>query len=53
MDWFLWVIVGLWALSGLMAVALIGKPREPIDPGLAVGLVLIYALLIVGLLVTR
>lgn len=50
MNWFDWVILSWMAVNGLGAVAMIGKHREPITPGEAVIMVVIYALMIWGVL---
>lgn len=53
MNWFDWTIAGYLILGALLTVALIGKPRKPIDPATAVLTIAINGALIAGLLVTR
>lgn len=36
MTWQQWLLAGLVALSSLIGIARVGKPREPITPGEAV-----------------
>ena len=50
MNWFGWLLVAWWAVSALLTVGYIGKPRKPLVPSTAVVVILIYAALIVGLL---
>lgn len=49
MTWFGWVVVAWWAISVLMVVANVGKPRKPIEPATAVVAVIVAALLCIGL----
>jgi hypothetical protein len=53
MDWYLWLIVGLWLLSLVLNIADVGKPRQPRTPMDAAILTVVIAGLIAGLLVTR
>jgi hypothetical protein len=53
MDWYLWTLVGFFAYCAIATVAQVGKSRTPIEPGIAAILVIIYAALVAGLLVTR
>lgn len=53
MNWFDWTLVAWFALSSLSAIAMIGKPRKPVDPGTAMVITAVSAALIAGLLVTR
>jgi hypothetical protein len=32
----MWLLIGWFALQGVVAVAIIGRPREPFTPGTAV-----------------
>jgi hypothetical protein len=50
MTWFGWLVVAYWSANALGSVALIGRKREPITPGVAIGLIVVYALLIWGLI---
>lgn len=36
MSWEKWVLIALSAWSVLMTISMIGKPRKPIDPSLAI-----------------
>lgn len=53
MTWFDYVLIAWLAIGGLGAVLLIGKPRKPIDPAVAMWTVLINALLILGVVALR
>jgi hypothetical protein len=53
MDWYLWLLVGWWALSALATVSAVGKPRKPTESSTAVVVVAISVVLAVGLVVTR
>lgn len=53
MNWIDWILVGVLTLGALSTIAIIGRPREPLDPGVAAWLVLINVLLIIGLLLTH
>ena len=46
-----WFIVGLVALSSLLVIGSVGKPRKPITPGSAATTVAINALFIVLIVV--
>ena len=48
----LWCIAGWEAFAALCVVALVGKPRKPIEPSTAVLVVIINTLIIVGILHT-
>ena len=50
MNWFGWLLVAWWAVSALLVIGNIGKPSKPTRPSVAVGVVIIDAALIVGLL---
>jgi hypothetical protein len=52
MDWYLWLIVGWWALNALLYVAYIGKVIH-FTKGMAVFALFLYSALIAGLVVTR
>lgn len=52
MSWFLWLLAAYFAANLLGSIALVGKRREPITPGGAVVLVILYAGIIVGILST-
>lgn len=45
-----WLIVGFLALGALLTVASVGKPRKPLEPGVATVTVLVNALLIAAIL---
>ena len=53
MTWFDWTLVAWLALGALASVALVGKPRKPLTPGVAVATVLINALIVVGVVMVR
>ena len=43
------ILLAIWvALSALLTIAAIGKPREPITPGVAVAVVITSMLMITG-----
>ncbi len=46
MSWQQWVLAVYFGLGALTAVGTIGKPRKPIDPDTAVGMVICYVGLI-------
>lgn len=48
MTWFGWFLIGYWAANALGSIALIGHRRDPITPGVAVALVILYGLLAWG-----
>jgi hypothetical protein len=50
LNWFGWVLLGVWVLSTLTSVGTIGQPRKPLTPGTAVFVVVFNSLLICGLL---
>lgn len=53
MSWFDWTLLGLW-MVGLVASAItVGKPREPYTPAQVAVQIVVTALLVAGLLVTR
>lgn len=43
MSWQKWVLVAFTALAALLNVSVIGKPRKPLTPGLAVTILLLDA----------
>lgn len=45
-----WIIVGFLALSALVTVWMVGKPREPVTPGGALATVVIYGALVIAAL---
>jgi len=49
MPWYAWLMIGLQALNSVLYVAMIGKPRDPVTPGLAVGVMVGSALWIWGI----
>lgn len=46
-----WFLVGYWGVNAVGTVALVGKPRKPIEPGTAAISVIIFGLLIVSLFI--
>lgn len=50
LNWFGWVLVGMYVLSALLSVGTVGKPRTPTEPGAAVIIVVLNTLLVLGLL---
>lgn len=46
MIWYAWVLVGTIALSSLMVIASIGKPRKPQTPGGAVAVLIVNGLIV-------
>ncbi|HRB02161.1 hypothetical protein K0U83_05945 [bacterium] len=46
MSWQQWVLAVYFGLGALTTVGTIGKPRKPIDPDTAVGMVICYVGLI-------
>ena len=50
MNWFGWLLVAWWAISALVTVVYIGKPRKPLEPSVAAIVVAVYAAEIVALL---
>jgi predicted phosphoribosyltransferase len=46
MVWYAWVMVVLFALNAVLTILMIGKPRQPVTPSLAVGAVVASALYI-------
>lgn len=53
MSGFDWFLVAWWLFNVVMAVAMIGRPRRPIDPAAAAIVVVIYAAFIAGLFISR
>lgn len=45
------ILIAFLGLGAVATVSLVGKPRKPVTPGVAVASVIINALLIVGALV--
>lgn len=35
MPWQIWVVLSMMAFGSLSHIAMVGKPREPVSPGLA------------------
>lgn len=50
MNWFGWLLIAFWVTTALLVVGNVGKPSKPTRPGVAVGVVLINAAFVVGLL---
>lgn len=50
MTWFGWIFVGWYAVSSLLVIGSIGKPRQPTHPATAVLMVVVAALMITGVL---
>jgi hypothetical protein len=48
--WFKWLLVGIFALDALITIGKVGKDREPISPVEAVGVTILDALLIIGII---
>lgn len=46
MTWQLWVAVGMLAMNPVLAIARIGVPRKPVEPGEALANLMIAAILI-------
>lgn len=53
MNWFDWTLIAWLALGVLSAIALIGKPRKPVTPGVAVTTLLINGALVAGVVLCR
>jgi hypothetical protein len=53
MNWFDWTLIAWLALGVLSAIALIGKPRKPITPGVAVTTLVINGALAAGVVLCR
>ncbi len=51
MNWFFWTLAAWLAVGALGSVALVGKPRKPIDPGTAMLTVIVNGLLIAGVVI--
>ena len=49
--WFKWLLIGLWVLSAVSNILLIGKPRQPMSHGMAALQVVLCGLCVWGLLV--
>lgn len=45
-----WVLVGLFAIGGMSTISMIGEPRKPITPGVAILTVVIDVIFIIWLL---
>lgn len=47
-----WLVIGLWAVAAwigysvLLSIARIGKPREPLTPGGAVAVVIVWTIIL-------
>jgi hypothetical protein len=50
MTWFDWILVAWLTLGVVLTIALIGKPRKPITPGVAVATLVINSALVLGVL---
>jgi hypothetical protein len=48
---FFWLLVAYWSLNAVSVVALVGKPRKPIEPSTAAISVIIFGLLIASLFI--
>jgi len=48
MTWFAWTLVGWLTLGVVASIAVIGKPRQPVTPGLAVATLVINGFLVWG-----
>lgn len=46
MDWILWLVVVLLVFSTVTSITQIGKPREPLTPGVAATTVVLQGLII-------
>lgn len=46
MTWILWVVVALLAFGTVVSITQVGKPREPVTPGVAATTVVIQGLII-------
>ena len=53
MNWFDYLLIGLWAFGALTSVATVEKPKKPNTPTTAAIIVALDALLVVGLLFSR
>lgn len=51
MTWFHWLLVAIFALDGLLSIAMINEPRRPTTTSTAIFSVIVCALLIWGLAV--
>jgi hypothetical protein len=45
-----WSLIILLAVNALIAIAKVGKPRSPLTPGDAIGVVVVNALIVVAIL---
>lgn len=52
MNWMDWVLVAYFGSSAFASVAMVNRPRKPLEPLAAAIVVLIYAALIVGVVLT-
>lgn len=43
MTWEKWVLLGILLFSSMMVILTIGKPRQPITPGMALVILLVNA----------
>jgi hypothetical protein len=46
MNIYAWILVGAFVLSTLVSIGTIGKPRDPITPGMAVGVTILNAVFV-------
>lgn len=46
MTWYVWLVVALIAVSSMLTIASIGKPRKPMTSGTAVWVLLVNAALV-------
>lgn len=53
MNWFDWALLSWLTFGTVCTIALIGKPRGPITPGVAVITLLINSALALGAVMTR
>lgn len=52
MQYFIWFLIGWYAVASLATIATVGKPKKPTDSATAAAIVLINAAIIVGLVFT-
>jgi len=53
MSWLDWTIIAILGLSAITNVAIVGKARKPVTPGIAAINVLLTGLLIAGIVYFR
>jgi hypothetical protein len=49
-PWYIWAVVAVTVLSSLAQIAMIGRPRDPITPGVAIVSLIINGLCIWAIL---